>query len=82
VEPDGMSEYLVRMRWADQTPLGGQWNWDRDRATYGYKAGIGVFNPTAPEEQFVLIDEMLDDGDLSTGYFRARPNGYVWILEN
>ena len=61
--------------------LGGQWNWDRDKAAYGYKAGIGVFNPSAPLEQFILIDEMIDDGDLSSGYFRSRPNGYVWIIE-
>lgn len=81
VAPDGMDEYLTRMRWSDMTPLGGQWNWDRDKAAYGYKAGIGVFNPTAPEDQFVLIDEMIDDGDLSSGYFRSRPNGYVWIIE-
>ena len=81
VAPNGMDEYLVRMRWTEMTPLGGKWNWDRDKATYGYKAGIGVFNPSAPLEQFVLIDEMIDDGDLSTGYFRTRPNGYVWIIE-
>jgi len=79
VVPLGMDEYLKGMAWSETTPLGGQWNWDRN--LHGYRAGIGVYQPTASEDQFLLIDEMLDDGDLSTGYFRARPNGYVYILE-
>lgn len=79
VAPDGMEEYLVRMKWSEVTPVGGQWNWDRNR--HGYRAGVGVYRPTSPESQFILIDEIIDDGDLSTGYFQSRPDGYVFILE-
>jgi hypothetical protein len=27
------------------------------------------------------IDQRIDDGDLSTGNFRARSQGYIYILE-
>lgn len=79
VVPNGMDEYLQGISWSQPTPLGGNWNWDRN--IHGYKAGIGVYQPTATEDQFILIDEMLDDGDLSTGYFRERPNGYVYVVQ-
>ncbi len=79
VIPLGMDEYLQGMGWTEATPLGGKWNWDKN--IQGYKAGIGVYQPTATDEQFLMIDEMIDDGDLSTGYFRARAGGYVYILE-
>lgn len=79
VIPLGMDEYLTGMSWTEPTPLGGKWNWDKN--IQGYRAGISVHQPTATEDQFLLIDEMIDDGDLSTGYFRTRSNGYVFILE-
>jgi prepilin-type N-terminal cleavage/methylation domain-containing protein len=79
VPPPGMDDYLLHLHWSAKTPVGGQWNWDKNR--FGYKAGIGVYQPTAPETQFEIIDEMIDDGDLSTGYFRSRPDGYVFILD-
>jgi hypothetical protein len=27
------------------------------------------------------IDAKLDDGDLSTGLFRKRPAGYIYVIE-
>jgi prepilin-type N-terminal cleavage/methylation domain-containing protein len=79
VVPLGMDDYLQGMAWTEETPLGGKWNWDKN--IQGYKAGIGVYQPKATDDQFLMIDEMIDDGDLSTGYFRARAGGYVYILE-
>ena len=44
--------------------------------------GISFFEFTAPQEDFELLDRMLDDGDLTQGKFRETPNGrYTYIIE-
>jgi prepilin-type N-terminal cleavage/methylation domain-containing protein len=78
--PDGMGEYLRRLPWKDTTPLGGQWDWDNDR--FGVRAGVSVYQPTTPLTQLQKLDAMIDDGNLSTGSFRARSQGYISIIED
>jgi prepilin-type N-terminal cleavage/methylation domain-containing protein len=79
VVPPGMGPYLGRFPWTQPTPLGGQWNWDSD--VHGYKAGVAVCGSSFPLEVFQKIDRTIDDGDLSTGMFRERPNGYTYVIE-
>jgi prepilin-type N-terminal cleavage/methylation domain-containing protein len=78
--PAGMESYLTNFRWTAPTPIGGQWAWDYD--VHGYKAGISVSGPTIPPRQIEDIDRVLDDGNINTGQFRARPGGYVYIIED
>ncbi|MFT3830130.1 MAG: hypothetical protein QM691_10545 [Opitutaceae bacterium] len=61
------------------TPLGGVWDWDYEQ--FGFKAGISVYLPVAPPDQFEEVDRMIDDGDLATGNFRSRGNGYIYVVE-
>ena len=59
--------------WGDVTEIGGSFNWegpDRD----GYP-GIAVFGATAPRSDLLLLDSLLDDGDLNAGRFFINPNG-------
>lgn len=77
--PPGMAGYLDRMGWRAGTTMGGQWDWDRD--AYGVAAGVSVYRPTESEEWMLKIDSLIDDGDLSTGMFRKRENGYIAIIE-
>jgi len=77
--PGGMDSYLQRFAWTKETPIGGSWNWDNN--VHGYKAGVAVSLPTADIPQLTEIDAAIDDGDLSKGRFRIRPNGYVFVLE-
>ncbi len=79
VIPDGMTPYLAKMDWQGETLLGGQWDWDRD--VFGVKAGVSVYQPSAPLEQLELLDQRIDDGDLSAGSFRQRSGGYIRIIE-
>lgn len=79
VVPAGMEEYLRKMKWSENTPIGGQWVWDYRR--FGVVAGISVYNPPRTEEEMVDLDERIDDGNLSTGTFRTRDSGYIYILE-
>lgn len=79
VMPDGMDEYLRKMDWNEQTTIGGQWDWDLEQ--FGFHAGVSVYQPAWPAERMVSVDERLDDGDLTSGLFRERPNGYIYIIE-
>lgn len=77
--PVGMETYLTSFRWTAETPIGGNWTWDCDMN--GYKAGIAVNGPTVPVAQIQDIDRIIDDGDLTTGQFRTRPGGIVFVIE-
>jgi type IV pilus assembly protein PilA len=67
-------------QWQTPTLLGGNWNWEGPN-NYSY-AGISITGSTAEEEDFMQLDIILDNGNLSSGKFRKTPNGrYTFILE-
>ena len=75
-----MEGYLNKAKWAAPTPLGGNYNWE-GKDTYAY-AGISMFNTTATTAVMKMLDEVLDDGELTTGKFRQTPNGrYTYIID-
>jgi hypothetical protein len=43
---------------------------------------VAVISVTADTAQMFDIDRSCDDGDLSTGQFRTRPSGYVFVIED
>ncbi len=77
--PAGMSGEVKDTAWAQDTAVGGQWDWDYQQ--FGFTAGISVYQPTVSVEQMKEIDRRIDDGDLATGNFRQRSEGYIWILQ-
>jgi len=78
--PAGMSDYLKKMNWKAETPIGGKWDWDY--GVFGVTAGVSVKGPTATRQQLLTLDEHLDDGNLATGIFRARAGGYISVIED
>ena len=76
-----MEQYLDAEKWAAETPIGGNFNWEGPDA-YPY-AGISIFGSTAEEDVMRKLDETLDDGNLSTGMFRliAANSRYTYILD-
>jgi general secretion pathway protein G len=80
VVPQGMADYLRRMDWTSPNTLGGQWDWDN--AQFGFKAGVSVYRPTASIGQMIKVDKLIDDGNLATGDFRSRSDGYIGIIED
>lgn len=79
VVPAGMEDDVKAVHWTEPTAIGGQWDWDF--LQYGATAGVSVYLPELTEEQMVKIDSRIDDGDLSTGVFRQRSAGYIYVIE-
>jgi type IV pilus assembly protein PilA len=77
--PNPMTSELVKVHWTGPTPIGGQWDWDYQQ--FGFVAGVSVYRPSATTDEMRMIDERIDDGNLSTGSFRARAGGYIYIIE-
>jgi prepilin-type N-terminal cleavage/methylation domain-containing protein len=77
--PAGMAEYLGRFPWAERTCIGGYWDWDNGQ--FGTQAGVSVYQPAVSLEQLRQIDQIIDNGDLATGSFRQRADGYISIIE-
>jgi prepilin-type N-terminal cleavage/methylation domain-containing protein len=80
VMPQGMTEYLDGMRWRDDTPIGGIWDWDYMQ--FGNKIGVSVyFGSQNEDERMQKIDARIDDGNLNSGAFQKRSQGYIAIIE-
>ena len=79
VIPPNMEVYLVKFRWTNTTSIGGQWDWDY--LQFGCTSGVSVYRPKANDSRMEKIDSMIDDGDLGSGFFRKRLDGYISIIE-
>ncbi|HEX2972635.1 MAG TPA: type II secretion system protein [Tepidisphaeraceae bacterium] len=77
--PPGMDGYMDGSLWSSGKPLGGQWDWDC--GVFGITAGVSVEQPARTDAQMTELDRQIDDGDLTTGQFRKRTNGFIYILE-
>lgn len=77
--PTGMLDYLTGLSWSEETVIGGSWDWDY--LQFGITAGVSVYAPNWGDDQMVEIDELIDDGNLSSGQFRKRSSGYIYVIE-
>lgn len=78
--PDANGLAIDQTEWAAETLLGGNWNWEGPD-NYAY-AGISIVGASAPEEDVVQLDAIMDDGNLNSGRFRKTANGrYTYILD-
>lgn len=81
----GMADYFEAVRvdragsdWVHDRPLGGQWDWDMNQ--FGFTAGISVYAPTIGRKNMIILDQLIDDGNVATGRFRQRNNGYIYVI--
>ena len=84
--PAGFTGSGIRhFSWSELTPIGGSWKWDRaaSRAdkVYGCYGGISVVDPGRTTDQMQDIDSIIDNGDITTGRFRERAGGYIYVVE-
>ncbi len=81
--PDGFGDYVQSVTWERDSPIGGE---RQARSPIGsVTAAIGVrYQGSDPDHDPALmqaIDELVDDGDLNTGTFRAfGGNRYFFVL--
>jgi len=80
--PPEMTDYFAELNiddwWSSATELGGYWDWDNG---YHYKYSVSISTPTKSTEQLTEFDKLIDDGNLSTGFFRRSSSQYHYILE-
>jgi len=80
IPADALGLTINKAQWQAPTLLGGNWNWEGPD-NYSY-AGISITGSAAEDEDFMQLDVILDDGDLTSGKFRKTPNGrFTFILE-
>jgi prepilin-type N-terminal cleavage/methylation domain-containing protein len=79
--PVGMDDYLAKVHWSTPTSIGGRWDWDFAQHQFGVRAGVSVYRPNRSDAEMAAIDMKVDDGDLATGMFRKRSQGYIYVLE-
>ena len=79
IYPAEMTGSILQEDWTRPTPIGGQWDWDNGQ--FSIQAGVSVVQPNRTPEEMLDIDRVIDDGNLSTGVFRSRSNGYIFIIQ-
>lgn len=75
--PRGMEEDLPGF--SNGTHRFGHWDWDRQ--VVGYAAGLSLVDPLCRRRVLERVDELMDDGSLSSGMMRLAGNRYIMILE-
>lgn len=80
VTPPEVNLLLDANNWSSGTPIGGEWDWDFNQN--GVTAALSVVNPDRTAAQMNEIDRIIDDGDVTTGRFRTKPSGYMWVLRD
>ncbi len=79
VLPTGVEAHVNNTLFTSGTPLGGYYNWEGPDS-YPY-AGVAIESPTVDEAKLIQLDELMDDGNLSSGKFQKTPNSrYTYIL--
>lgn len=77
--PAGNEAYIPNTIWGKTTSIGGNWDWDLGQ--FGCRAGVSVYQPSWSDADMADIDARIDDGNLSTGAFRKRSQGFIYIIE-
>jgi len=81
--PAGFEQYVQPEKWVGGTPIGGVW--DAELNSFGITSALGVhFNGTGATRDDAYmkeIDSAVDNGDLSSGFFRKLADErYYFVL--
>ncbi len=81
--PAGFGDYVTYNQWVGGTPIGGVW--DSENNSFGITSALGVHfdgtGETRNASYMQEIDEGVDDGDLTTGFFRRiAADRYYFIV--
>ncbi len=76
IVPPGMEGELPKF--TEETAVGGTYDWEY--MTMNVTAGISIVGSNLDTRLAQKIDEILDDGNLSTGRFIANGSRYTYVL--
>lgn len=80
--PAGMEDYIKSHNWTDQTPIGGRYDWTfNGTGGTGIIAAVSITGITTGDEPVNKLDEIMDDGDLSTGVIQSSGSDVIYIIE-
>ncbi len=79
--PPGMQPYFDRCKvdWGTAPAVGGSWDWDQGYGG-GKRYAVAISAPDADDEQMELLDRLVDDGNLASGFFRKHAGNYQFIV--
>ena len=88
--PTEMAGRIKATDWASASPLGGHYAWESNQVFGGQrcKAAISINTSgdsvlTSDADQLLMLDRMIDNGDLNTGNLIFAGSGsLVWIVEH
>lgn len=79
--PSGLEPYVDVPKWQSPTPIGGVWdNEFEDLLSCGMGVHFNGTNETRDNTYMNTIDAIVDDGDVSTGSFRAYGDRYYRVI--
>ena len=83
VIPTGMEDHLsdVTPDWDVATAIGGNWDWVRGSSGSGRDSGVSISGSAIIDADAEKIDELLDDGDLTSGIFQKAGGGLVYYMD-
>lgn len=81
--PAGWEDYINVRHWTRPTPIGGVW--DTEVGTGGFSSSLGVHfwggnGPNPGDAYMTEIDNLIDDGDLTSGCFRKLDADRYYII--
>ena len=76
----GTENYLPIGAWINPPYWGGFYKWEGPD-NYPF-AGISLFNTSATNSTMVRLDQLMDDGNLSSGKFRTESGRYTYIVSD
>jgi prepilin-type N-terminal cleavage/methylation domain-containing protein len=77
--PTELADYFSAVTWQRPSSIGGTWFYGNSQ--FGVTASVGVKGVIADAAQLAEIDAKVDDGNLSTGLFRANGSDLYWIVQ-
>ncbi|MDQ8201603.1 prepilin-type N-terminal cleavage/methylation domain-containing protein [Pelagicoccus sp. SDUM812003] len=80
--PPELEGYFSERKFNLGTSLGGVWDFEQ----FGlgdFSSAVGVHGPSHGDDVFVLVDQAIDDGNLSTGLFqKLAADRYYYVIED
>ncbi len=82
--PPILQGYFPEERFTSPTPLGGHWDVEINASSVTLAVGAHFQGDSMPsEERLVVVDTILDDGDIDSGMLRMIANDrYYWVIYN